>query len=369
MLTSEVSVQPIRINSSYLDGGASVYSIRLLPADARSLGLREGQTLNATVAARPEGNLIVFNDKTKQPILLPKNSGIEPGNVRLSISVAVAGGAALSALVKDQKRSVQPSIDRIHSLLGRASGVGASWQSLLSRMTGEGDPIKSLSDGDGSRLTTLNLGGRISQISRDLYLSLLQSGLYNEYQLGSGEKQQVNLKELIIRLLKLQQVGQGERAGLTSVLDDIETNQLEALGASLNRSVSLNWPIPLINDWPVAVHLESGSDESETDTEEESEGREWRVDLKFRVDELSNMEARILMRSEDLRLHLWCPNLVLYQEAQSHRDWLIEMAREIGIQITELRIFPTEKIPADKSSIFERDTSYKPDHLGISIDV
>ena len=137
MLTSEVSVQPIRINSSYLDGGASVYSIRLLPADARSLGLREGQTLNATVAARPEGNLIVFNDKTKQPILLPKNSGIEPGNVRLSISVAVAGGAALSALVKDQKRAVQPSIDRIHSLLGRASGVGASWQSLLSRMTGK----------------------------------------------------------------------------------------------------------------------------------------------------------------------------------------------------------------------------------------
>ena len=369
MLTSEVSVQPIRINSPYLDGSASVYSVRLLPADARSLGLREGQMLNATVAARPEGNLIVFNDKTKQPLLLPKNSGIEPGSIRLSISIAAAGGAALSALVKDQKREVaQPSIDRIHSLLGRASGVGTGWQSLLSRMTGDRDSMGQLST-VASGLTALNLRRPIPQIGRDLYLSLLQSGLFNEYQSADGERQQVNLKDLIIRLLKLQQIGQGERVGLTSALDDIESNQLDALGASLNRSVSLNWPIPLVNDWPATIHLESESNEPDADSEEENDCREWKVELKFRVDESSNMDARIFMKSENLRLHLWCPNLTLYQEAQEHKDWLTEMASELGLELTELRIFPSEKSGQEKTSIFDRDMTYKPDHLGISVDV
>ena len=370
MLTSEVSIQPVRVNSAYLDGGASVYSIRLLPADARSLGLREGQVLNATVAARPEGNMLLLGGNAKKNILLPRNSGLE-GGVRLSVTISTTGSAVLTMLPRlEKKTSSDTKVDRIHSLLGRAAGVGNDWLRALTGVAQDGSFSRQPSVSMGAPLVGLNPQGQIAQIGRDLYLTMLQSGLFHEYHAKGSEGVQANVKELILKLLRVQQMGQGDRLLLTAALDDIESNQLEALGASINRGVSLNWPVPLINDWPVSIHIEadeSGPD-SETSGSDEDE-REWRVDLKFRVDETSNLDARIRLKGEGIGLHLWCPSLSLYQEAMSHRNWLKEVAESVGLQISELHIFPSEKVLPQRSAATDSYTGINTEQLGISIDI
>lgn len=370
MLTSEVSIQPVRVNSAYLDGGASVYSIRLLPADARSLGLREGQVLNATVAARPEGNMLLLGGNAKKNILLPRNSGLE-GGVRLSVTISATGGAVLTMLPRLEKKiSSDTKVDRIHSLLGRAAGVGKDWLRTLTGVAQDGSFSRQPSVSMGAPLVGLNPQGQIAQIGRDLYLTMLQSGLFHEYHAKGSEGVQANVKELILKLLRVQQMGQGDRLLLTAALDDIESNQLEALGASLNRGVSLNWPVPLINDWPVSIHIEA--DESGPDSEasgSDEDEREWRVDLKFRVDETSNLDARIRLRGEGIGLHLWCPSLSLYQEAMSHRNWLKEVAESVGLQISELHIFPSEKVSPQRSAATDSYTGINTEQLGISIDI
>ena len=70
---------------------------------------------------------------------------------------------------------------------------------------------------------------------------------------------------------------------------------------------------------------------------------------KFRVDETSNLDARIRLKGEGIGLHLWCPSLSLYQEAMSHRNWLKEVAESVGLQISELHIFPSEKVSPQRS--------------------
>ena len=84
MISADAINQPIRVNAVYSEGGTSVYSLRLEPPDARSLGLREGQVVNGLIASRPDGNVLIT--KSNRQITLPPNFAATPGPASLSAS-------------------------------------------------------------------------------------------------------------------------------------------------------------------------------------------------------------------------------------------------------------------------------------------
>ena len=61
MLTSESVNLQTRPNLVYVEGGTS--ALRLAPEQARGLGLREGQVINALVANRPDGSVLLLGAK------------------------------------------------------------------------------------------------------------------------------------------------------------------------------------------------------------------------------------------------------------------------------------------------------------------
>ncbi len=369
MLTSEISNQPVRVNSTYVDGSASVYSVRLLPADARSLGLREGQILNAVFAMRPDGNVFLVNGDARRQIKAPGNFRADPGIVRFSASISASGAAVLTLMPSlDKAQNSNSSIDRIHSLLGRIPGSISGWSEFISNVDTEGKYKADLGISIGTSLISLRLQGAMSQIVRDLYLSLLQSGIFHEAQKRDGDRRSPNVKDLIIRLLNLKQGQHLDRVLLRSVIDEIESNQLEALGAMLNRGVSLTWPVPIFNGLPIHLHIEAEDRESGSSRGEGEEDREWKVDLRFDLGSSSNLDARLNLKKDQLSVHVWCPSLTIYQEASVHKNWLIKEAEKLGLNISELRIYPSSKPSAiSNSSIRGYSIDYRADP-GISID-
>ena len=119
LISADSVNQPIRVNATYSQGGSSVYTLRLEPPEARSLGLREGQSVNGVIANRADGN--VFLTGSKAAIMLPSNFAAAEGKASFIVT-ALVGGSMLLSLQPDKARKVgtRLSIDRIHSLLGRA---------------------------------------------------------------------------------------------------------------------------------------------------------------------------------------------------------------------------------------------------------
>ncbi|SVE17732.1 uncharacterized protein METZ01_LOCUS470586, partial [marine metagenome] len=70
MIITDVVAQPVKSIAQSVEPAQSVYSLRLNPPDARSLGLREGQLVNALIENRADGNVLLLNKNLL--IRLPK---------------------------------------------------------------------------------------------------------------------------------------------------------------------------------------------------------------------------------------------------------------------------------------------------------
>ena len=120
VITSDSINQPIRVNAAYSESGTSVYSLRLEPADARSLGLREGQVVNAMLALRADGNVLLLGRDKR--IQLPQSVRLPVGAVSVSVTQLASGDffLAIRQMLPSASAYVSSSsVDRIHSLLGR----------------------------------------------------------------------------------------------------------------------------------------------------------------------------------------------------------------------------------------------------------
>ena len=120
MITSDTINQPIRVNAAYSESGTSVYSLRLEPADARSLGLREGQVVNGMLALRADRNILLFGRDKR--IQLPQPVKLPAGAVSITVTQGPSGEFFLALRQRpasNRTQAASSSVDRIHSLLGR----------------------------------------------------------------------------------------------------------------------------------------------------------------------------------------------------------------------------------------------------------
>jgi len=347
LIITDVVAQPIKSIADSIEPAKSVYSLRLNPPDARSLGLREGQVVNAVIENRPDGNVLLLgkNVLIKVPQYFP-NTGRVDVQVRLD---SLASGF-LSVLFGRKAVSHSETLNTQDSRLARLISGTTGFQGLRDLLN-----LSSKSDLAKERLIDLSsfsLGrGWFKNFDyRAIERSLLHSGLFHEQMVRDGRPQQ-NLKELLLRILGGSRLERADMFSVLAALEDIESSQIESLAAQLNRSSHYHWLILLSGEWPIDIQLFGGEPEA-GEEEQLDKDYAWKVVIKIRVTESETIELSTIFDTNDIAsFYLAMPNDELLNSANVHREWLVSELHKVGIQLGELKIF--RKGSADLSSEYE----------------
>ena len=338
MIITDVVAQPARSIALSVEPGQTVYAVRLNPPDARSLGLREGQIVNAVIENRADGNVLLFDKKLA--LKLPfQFSFLNELAVRVRMDSISQGVLSLLVAKKtDTTERFAPLNARFLRLLSKGSVLN-SLESLL-----KFDLPKSEGNLDlKASLLPLSLQSNWFRgyDYKTIYSSLQASGLFHEKGLVDG-RSVPNLKEILLRLLKSSKLTASESAQVFSAIEDIESSQIESLAQQLNRTSQYQWLIPVLGDWP--IELQFFSESGERDAEDGEMSYRWKIVMKIKVNENESIDLSALFTdSEVFSLYVAVPNEELMHMAEYKKDWLLFHIQKLGVKVDELKVFQKGK--------------------------
>ena len=339
MLTAEPMNMSMRPNIVYVEGAAA--GMRISPEQARVLGLREGQVINAVVAQRADGNLLLIGN---QQLAMPARMSLAQGPAAFMVSV-VNGNMVLSLVDPNSANKLNQRADadaRFGRLLGHAGGMH------LGRLFSPGvmpQLLGSPASGDlGQVLRGLLMNSREIN-SASIRRSLENFGLFTESEIRQTGMAPANqgIKSALIGLRALFQSRQMETTSISGAIDELEARQIESLAQQVAGKTSLSWVIPFADQWPVYIRL--SQDETPGNAESNVQ-KTWSVDLEAGLDEQTAMSANIRVdASKQIEVRIWLPSTELFAVAQASREELVKRLREQGVTLVTLNIFPTTRIP------------------------
>ena len=360
MLTSESVNMQARPNLVYVEGGTS--ALRLAPEQARGLGLREGQVINALVANRPDGSVLLLGAKS---LALPP--GFAAGQTAVSLLVSLVGGQmALSLTDRQPSAQTKPRAQgapqqRFNRLLGQIGSFHLSRQlnpDSLSRL------IEQFADSkEGQSLRELLLSGR-SLLPDQVKRSMENSGLFLENQLKSGQMiEGVGLKSVLLAIQGLMKARQMDASGIWGAIDELEARQLDSLSSVLGgRSFNLSWVLPFIDQMPVFLSLGKKADDEADEKGEQKAGERsiWYVDLEIPVKDEVRCGANLEFDKENqVKVTAWIPHRELFSLAVKHKEKLTDLLQQSGLSVLGTQFYPTQRA--------QREPSIPPGFKGLEV--
>ena len=339
MLTAEPMNMSVRPNIVYVEGAAA--GMRINPEQARVLGLREGQVINAVVAQRADGNLLLVGN---QQLAMPARMSLPPGAAAFLVSV-VNGNMVLSLVDPSSANKLNQRADadaRFGRLLGHAGGMhlGRLFSpSVMPQILGS--PV---SGELGQILRGLLMNSREIN-SASIRRSLENFGLFTESEIRQTGMAPANqgIKSALIGLRALFQSRQMDTTSISGAIDEFEARQIESLAQQVAGKTSLSWVIPFTDQWPVYIRL---SQDENPGNDENTVQKTWSIDLEAGLDEQTAMSANIRVdASKQIEVRIWLPSIELFTVAQASREELVNRLREQGVTLVTLNIFPTSRIP------------------------
>ena len=360
MLTSESVNMQARPNLVYVEGGTS--ALRLAPEQARGLGLREGQVINALVANRPDGSVLLLGAKS---LALPP--GFAAGQTAVSLLVSLVGGQMVLSLTDRQASAqIKPRAQgapqqRFNRLLGQIGSFHLTRQlnpDSLSRL------IEQFADSkEGQSLRELLLSGRSlspDQVKR----SMENSGLFLENQLKSGQMiEGAGLKSVLLAIQRLMKARQMDASGIWGAIDELEARQLDSLSSVLGgRSFNLSWVLPFIDQMPVFLSLGKKADDEADEKGEQKAGERsiWYVDLEIPVKDEVRCGANLEFDKENqVKVTAWLPHQELFSLAVKHKEKLTDLLQQSGLSVLGTQFYPTHRA--------QREPSIPPGFKGLEV--
>ena len=347
MLTSESVNLQTRPNLVYVEGGTS--ALRLAPEQARGLGLREGQVINALVANRPDGSVLLLGAKS---LALPP--GFAAGQTAVSLLVSLVGGQIVLSLTERQastqtKSRVQGAPQqRFNRLLGQTGSFHLSRQlnpDNLSRL------IEQFADSkEGQSLRQLILSGH-SLLPEQVKRAMENSGLFLENQLKSGQSiEGTSLKSILLAIQRLMRSRQMDASGIGGAIDELEARQLDSLSSLLgSRTLNLSWVLPFTDQMPVFLSLGKKA-EDEKEEQKAGERSNWYVDLEIPVKDEVRCGANLeFNKANQVKVTAWIPHKELFSLAVEHKLKLTDLLKQAGLAVLGIQFYPTQRAQKEPS--------------------
>lgn len=356
MLSPEGVNMMARPNTVYVEGAAA--GVRVEPEQARLLGLRAGETINAVVTQRQDGNVLLVG---KQQLPLPDRMNLPPGQV--SLLVRVISGQPVLALTDPALAAQVAAAHQRTDSDGRFSRLLNHIGSFhLSRLFSPGHLPALAAQAGGPEMQRglasllLDSGKLDSTVLRQMVQNM---GLFGEHQASLNPGQAApGLKSMMLALRALMQARQMETTSLSGAIDEIEARQIDSLAQQAAGRSHYSWVIPFADQHPVFIELEH-HDGSEADGTGGQES--WTVDLEVGLTETVSMAANVRISHEGvLVLRLWLPEPTFYRLAEAGKTELEAMLSGQGLSLGGLTIYPVAR---DAGSV-----NYGQQRMGVSID-
>ena len=355
MLSPEgVNMMP-RPNTVYVEGAAA--GVRIEPEQARTLGLRAGETITAIVAQRQDGNILLIGN---QQLPLPDRMNLPTGQVSLLVRM-IAGQPVLALTDPALAASVVAANSRVDAdgRFARLLNHVGSFHLLQLFAPGQLGVLaeKAGSPELRSALAALLLDSR-QLSSTTLRQAFQNTGLFAEHQAGLNPNQALpGLKSMLLALRSLMQARQMETTSISGAIDELEARQVDSLAQQSAGRSHYSWMISFADQYPVFLDLQHHKNSDSEGAAQET----WTVDLEVGLTPSVSMaaNARVSVAGE-LGLRLWLPDSSFYQLAQAGRGQLEAMLSQSGLTLAGLAIYP---VPRDAGSV-----NHGQQRLGVSID-
>ena len=340
-LTPMYNLDPInqqaRPNTVYVEGLSS--AARIAPEQGRLLGLRAGQVINGIIAQRPEGNVLLFDNKA-----LPLPTTMGAVGDRIGLQVVMLGGNLIARRLNEPKtnnaeRAQVPQSAGSVRLTRLSADVG---QLQLARFFSP-SALQSLAQQPELRPLIQQLGQFLLSSERlqgdDIRRLVERSGLFSEQlvrfsQAGAG----LSIKSVMIELRRLLHASGNDTTRLNGAIDEIEARQIETLGHQLQRQTQLSWLLPFHDQPP--VFLQIGYDRgAQPESEREQDRPSWRIDMSVPWGQ-KQISLNVHYAQEQVSLKVWAASPEVAEQVQSGESQLRRLLQRAGVGLHNFTVFP-----------------------------
>ncbi len=329
MLGPELINFTARPTPIFLEGSVA---IQVAAQAAKDLGLKDGQIVQAVIAARGDMLKLVLN---KRELDWPGAGRFKPGDqIELRVKVSPLGhtlvpvARAASTAVSAGPTSLSP---RLLSLLHRPDQP--SVLATLMRQGGLDSLLGQLgSDAAQLRLTLLHSMVRLSP--EVIRRGLANSGLFGEALLGAGAVPSgLDLKQTLRALLRLLPAKSPIIGELERAVDEIEGRQLESVQAQQVREASYSFVMPFVDANPVAIEFRRGPINRLSDT------ADWVINLHTDSEALGELWLKTTLKSAgSIEMTMWAPRPGVAQMAENAASELEYELKRFGLTLVKLSV-------------------------------
>ena len=203
--------------------------------------------------------------------------------------------------------------------------------------------------------------------------AMQNSGLFGESMLSKQSVNRSDLKQFLRTILNFISANSPDRIMLNQAIDEIESNQLEAMYSQKNQGISYNFVIPFSDSDPVEINIEAEeADVSDTESPDGDNkvGRDWEEDIddlerlsrnttipqnwvvNLYTDsrELGEIWSKATLKSEmSVEMILWAADQKVFEIAKSGEQFLGELFSGFGISLGKFVVLNAERPIIEKS--------------------
>ena len=339
IITADLANAVSKVNPIFLEG-----TLKIASAEAKSVGLRDGQIIQAVIENRGDHTKLLIGNKEFE---IPKNFHTGEGSkFQAKVSILSNGSAVLTPAGVSLPGGTTPSTfiplsPHFMNLLLHSSGFGN-----LSSIYGSGILPSLAAKGGLSDLISRILGLRLSinnLTSSEIKNFIMNFGLFNEALLSKKQKLNPNnQKVLITQLVRLLNERGIESQPLSKALLDIEASQIETNQGLQNRELffSLIFPFKEFGNWNFSF--------SKIKNPENADDSLYTFNLHTKNEILGEVWLRVVVKKRNnLSMQMWATSKTTYDKAISKSDRLNTLLNDAGLKISSFEIFNEER-PGNK---------------------
>ena len=336
IITADIANAVSKVNPIFLEG-----TLKIAAAEAKSVGLRDGQIIQAVIENRGDHTKLLIGNKEFE---MPKNVNIGEGSkfpVKVSIlnnGTAILNPAGISInAAGSSPATFLPLSPHFMNLLLHSSGFGNLGSlyggGILGSLLGNSSLNSLISKILGLRLNMSNL------TASDIKNFILNFGIFNEATLSKKQKLNPNNQKVLLnQLARLLNERGIDAQTITKSILDIEASQLETNQILQNKEIffSLLFPFKDFGEWNFSFskpldHKKIG------DTT-------YTFNLHTKNDIVGEVWLRVVVESKkNLNMQMWATDLSTYNKARLGVKKLNTLLNDAGLTISSFEIFNEKK--------------------------